>query len=57
MEINGGTRAGHLVDKQASDWIGYILGGAFALLGLALLISAGIVLRRPTHMPASGAAL
>jgi hypothetical protein len=23
MEINGGTRAGHLVDKQASDWIGY----------------------------------
>jgi hypothetical protein len=45
VEIDSGTRAGYLADKQASDWVGYVISGVFALVGLALLVSAGVGLR------------
>lgn len=56
VEIDSGTRAGYLADKQASDWVGYVIGGVFALVGLALLISAGIGLHRASRAPVPGAA-
>jgi len=37
VEIDGGSLRGYLASKQASDWVGYILGGIFALVGLATL--------------------
>jgi len=36
-EVHGGSRAGYLIGKQATDWVGYILGGAFALVGAVTL--------------------
>ncbi len=37
VEIHGGSLRGYLAGKQASDWVGYILGGIFALAGIATL--------------------
>ena len=37
VEIDGGSLRGYLASKQASDWVGYILGGIFALVGIATL--------------------
>jgi hypothetical protein len=52
----GTLRAAYLADKQASDWVGYIIGGAFALVGLALLVGAGIGIRRASAAPMPGTA-
>jgi hypothetical protein len=44
-EIHGGSRAGYLIGKQATDWVGYILGGAFALVGAVTLAVSAFNLR------------
>ena len=56
VEIDGGTRDAYLFDKQSSDWIGYIMGGVFALVGLAMLVSGGIGIRRASAALVRGAA-
>ncbi len=44
-EIHGGSRAGYLIGKQATDWVGYIIGGAFALVGAVTLAVSAFNLR------------
>jgi hypothetical protein len=46
VEVHGGDRAGYLRSRQASHWVGYVLGGVFTLIGLVLLGWSACALRR-----------
>jgi hypothetical protein len=52
VEIDAGPLDGYLASKRGSELVGYLLGGAFALVGLGLLASAGVGLRRAGRAPA-----